>query len=58
MQRKKKELPMFQNEDEEREFWASHDSTDYLNWDGAKRVNLPNLNPTPETESIRLADPD
>ena len=24
------ELPQFANEDEEREFWATHDSADYL----------------------------
>ena len=28
----KKQIPKFQNEDEEREFWVSHDSTEYIDW--------------------------
>jgi len=33
-----KEIPAFNSEDEEREFWASQDSTDFL--DGAEQVTL------------------
>ena len=33
---KKKRISKFRNEDEEREFWASHDSTDYIDWSEAK----------------------
>ena len=36
----KKEIPQFKNEDEEREFWASHDSTDYVDWNQVRRVVL------------------
>lgn len=39
----KKKLPKFKNEDEEREFWATHDSTEYINWSKGKRVILSNL---------------
>ena len=53
---KKKRIPKFKNEDEEREFWASHDSTNYIDWDKAKDVIMPNLKPTLKTISIRLPE--
>jgi len=53
---KKKRIPKFRNEDEERRFWASHDSTEYVEWSQAKRVTLPNLRPTLKTISIRLPE--
>lgn len=51
---KKKTLPSFQNEDEERKFWVSADSTQYLDWSKAKHRNLVNLKPTLRTISLRL----
>ena len=36
----KKQLPKFKSEDEEREFWSKHDSTDYLDWKNAEVVTL------------------
>ena len=53
---KKKRIPKFRNEDEEREFWASHDSADYIDWSVAKEVVMPNLKPTLKTISIRLPE--
>ena len=53
---KKKRIPKFRNEDEEREFWASHDSTDYINWSEAKEIIMPNLKPSLKTISIRLPE--
>jgi predicted DNA binding CopG/RHH family protein len=53
---KKKRIPKFKNEDEEREFWASHDSTKYIDWAKAKDVVMPNLKPTLKTISIRLPE--
>ena len=47
----KKPLPEFQSEDEEREFWADHDSTEFLDWQTAERSKFPNLKPTPRTIS-------
>lgn len=44
----------FESEAEERAFWESHDSTDYVDWKQAKRVVLPNLKPTTQTISLRL----
>ena len=51
---KKKQIPKFASEDEEREFWGKTDSTDYVNWDSAKRVVLPNLKPSQKKISLRL----
>lgn len=34
----KKKLPKFKNEDEERAFWATHDSTEYVDWEKGKKV--------------------
>ncbi|MEA1995864.1 MAG: BrnA antitoxin family protein [Campylobacterota bacterium] len=50
----KKKIPVFNNEDEEREFWATHNSTEYVDWDKASKVVLPNLKPTTKTISLRL----
>lgn len=36
-------LPHFKNEDEERAFWATHDSTDYVDWRKAKKIWLRGL---------------
>ena len=52
--KKVKTRPEFRSEDEEREFWANRDSTDYVDWDDARRVVLPNLKPSPKTISLRL----
>jgi dUTP pyrophosphatase len=31
-------IPRFENEEEEREFWDKHDSSDYINWKNKKSV--------------------
>ena len=54
--RNMKKLPKFKNEDEEREFWATHSSVDYIDWDKAKKVRFPNLKPTLKSVSIRLPE--
>jgi len=53
----KKPLRKFRSEDAEREFWAAHDSTDYIDWRLGSRVTLPNLKPSSQTISIRLPKP-
>jgi len=53
---KKKRIPKFRNEDAERDFWASHDSTEYMDWSEAKHVTMPKLKPTLKTISIRLPE--
>ena len=49
-----KKIPAFKNEDEEREFWATHDSTEFIDWQQAKTVTLPNLKPSVKKISLRL----
>ena len=51
-----KKIPKFKNEDEEREFWATHDSSEYVDWKKAKRVVLPDLKPSLKTISLRLPE--
>ena len=51
-----KKIPKFKSEDQEREFWATHDSSDYVDWGKAKRVSFPNLKPSRRTISIRLPE--
>jgi len=52
----RKRIPKFKNEDEEREFWATHDSTEYINWNQAERVILSNLKPSVKKISLRLPE--
>ena len=52
--KKFKKIPEFKNEDEEREFWDTHDSTEYIDWSKAKRVVFPNLKPSTKTITIRV----
>lgn len=56
MARKKalKPIPRFVDEDAEREFWATHDLTDFFDLSKAQRVVFPNLKPSTETISLRL----
>lgn len=54
MKKKLKTIPDFKNEDEEREFWSTHSSVDYLDWDNAVVVKFPNLRPSTETISLRM----
>jgi len=49
-----KKIPKFRSEAEEREFWATHDSTEFIDWDAAKKRKLSNLKPTLRTISLRL----
>jgi predicted DNA binding CopG/RHH family protein len=53
----RKPIPRFKNEDAEREFWASHDSTEFIDWRKAGRATLPNLKPSSQTISLRLPKP-
>jgi predicted DNA binding CopG/RHH family protein len=49
-------IPKFRSENKERDFWAKHDSTDFVDWRKAKRTILPNLKPSVKTISIRLPE--
>jgi len=51
---KLKPVPHFATEAEERKFWETHDTTEYVDWSKAQRVVLPNLKPSTKTISLRL----
>ena len=54
MSKKLKPIPHFRSEAEEREFWETHDSTDYVDWRHAQRVRFPNLKLSMQSISLRL----
>ena len=53
---KKKNIPKFKSEAEERNFWSKNDSTDYLDWNKCRPIHFPNLKATSRTISIRLPE--
>ncbi|MHB2148091.1 BrnA antitoxin family protein [Calditrichota bacterium LG25] len=53
---KKKKIPKFKDEDKEREFWAAHDSTDYIDWNNGEELIMPNLKPSLKTISLRVPE--
>lgn len=54
MKKKLKPIPEFETEAEERAFWETHDSADYVDWSTTEPVRLPNLKPTTVSISVRL----
>ena len=54
--KKGKTLPKFKNEEEDREFWATHNLTDYL--DNFKEVKLDFSELGPSTKSITIRLPE
>jgi predicted DNA binding CopG/RHH family protein len=54
MNKKLKSIPKFRSEAEERRFWETRDSSNYIDWNKAERVRLPNLKPSTESISLRL----
>lgn len=47
-------IPRFKNEDEERDFWATNDFTDYIDQFEPVELDLSKLKPTTESISLRL----
>ena len=54
--KKKIALPEFENEDEERDFWARIDLSEYLEPGDFERASFPNLKPTTRAISIRFPE--
>jgi len=54
MTRKRRTVPVFASEAEERAFWESHDSSRHVDWGKAERVRFPNLKPSTKAISLRL----
>lgn len=53
---KLKTVPKFNSESEERTFWESHDSSEFVDWAKAGTVSMPNLKPSTKTISLRLPE--
>lgn len=51
---KLKDIPKFKSEDEERDFWAIHDTTEYFDVSKPVKFDLSKLKPTTESISLRL----
>jgi len=49
-----KKIPKFRSEKEEREFWQTHDSTEYVDYKTFKNVQFPNLKLTTKPITLRL----
>ncbi len=51
-----KKIPIFKNEDEERNFWSNHDSTEYIDWTKAEETVFANIKLSTQSISIRLPE--
>lgn len=51
-----RQIPRFKNEDAERDFWDTHDLTDYFDMSNTEEVIFPNLKPSTESISLRLPE--
>lgn len=49
-------IPKFKNEDEEREFWSTHDMTDYIDYFQPVKLDLSKLKPSTNSVTIRLPE--
>lgn len=56
MKKADKRIPKFKNEDEEREFWATHSPLDYFDSKKQKRASFSKLKPSLKSISIRLPE--
>ena len=56
MKKKLKKLPKFQTEQEERDFWLTHDSADYISYMEVPIALFPKLRPSTRTISLRLPE--
>lgn len=52
----KSKIPSFTSEEEERDFWSTSESTDYIDWSQSKKMVLPNLKPSTKKISLRLPE--
>jgi predicted DNA binding CopG/RHH family protein len=56
MKEANRKIPKFKNEDEEREFWATHSPLDFFDAKSFKQASFPNLKPSIKSISIRLPE--
>jgi len=56
MRKMRKKIPIFKNEDKEREFWATNSPLDFMDTNSVEQGIFPNLKPTMKSISIRLPE--
>ncbi len=56
MKNKRKKIPLFKNEDKEREFWVKNSPLDFMDSKLIEQGSFPNLKPTMKSISIRLPE--
>lgn len=49
-----KSIPRFKNEDEERDFWATHSAVDYFDFLKPVKLDLSHLKPSTSPVTVRL----
>ncbi|MFZ5517873.1 MAG: BrnA antitoxin family protein [Candidatus Zhuqueibacterota bacterium] len=54
--KKLKKIPQFKTEDEDREFWATSDSTEYIDWEKSEKITFSKLKPSTKKISLRLPE--
>jgi len=54
--KRKKNIPKFKNEKDECDFWAKHNSTEYVDYAKGRKTIFPNLKPSIKTISLRLPE--
>jgi len=55
--KKLKKIPKFKSLAEEEKFWATHDSTEYIDYERVELGFFPELKPSNKTISLRLPGP-
>ena len=53
---KRKQVPAFKSEEEERQFWLEHDAAEYFDLAKARFVTFSRLKPTTKSISLRLPE--
>jgi len=56
-QNNKKAIPVFKDEEKERDFWSKADTSEYFDYSKGERVIFTNLRPSRESISLRLPTP-
>lgn len=54
MKKKLKPIPKFKSEEDEANFWDTHDTTDYFDFKRVTTPPFPNLRPSTRTITIRV----
>jgi hypothetical protein len=55
MSKKLKPIPSFKSEAEERAFWETHDSSNYVDWSKREHARLANLKPSSKSIFFKVA---